>query len=136
MAPIFQQRADVQAQILRRQTGRLEQLGNTFSAAFRVVFKDHLERMARLGERGLKLFRQAGDNGRVFLHAHMLQRAFQMQEADETPVIGHQYAVIHGFKAAVTVNRPGKGLGKCADAAIHAVDKYIEHQESLFNTTC
>lgn len=92
--------------------------------------------MARLGKRGLELFRQAGDNGRVFFHAHMLQRAFQVQEADETPVIGHQYAVIDSFKAAVSVNRPGKGLGKRADAAIHAVDKYIKRQESLLSTTC
>ena len=89
MAPILQQRADVQAEVVRRQTGGLEQFGNPFPAAFRVIFKDHLKRMARLGKRGLQFFRQAGDDGRVFFHPHMLQRTFQMQETDEAPVIGH-----------------------------------------------
>ena len=136
MAPILQQRADAQAEVLRRQTGGLEQFGNPFPAAFRVIFKDHLKRVTRLGERGLELFRQAGDDGHVFFHPHMLQRTFQMQETDEAPVIGHQYAVIHGFKTAVAVNRPGERFRESADAAIHAVDKYIKHYASLLSTTC
>ena len=92
--------------------------------------------MARLGKRGLQLFRQAGDDGRVFLLAHMLQGAFQMQEADEAPVIGHQNAIVHGFQPAIAVNRGGKRFGQGADAAIHAVDQFIKHQESLLSTTC
>ena len=136
MAPILQQRADMQAEVVRRQTGRLEQFGNAFPAAFRVIFKDYLKRMARLGERGLELFRQAGDDGRVFIHPYMLQRTFQMKKADEASVIGHEYAVIHGFKTTVTVNRPGECFRESADAAIHAVDKYIKHYASLLSTTC
>ena len=136
MAPILQQRADMQAEVVRRQTGRLEQFGNAFPAAFRVIFKDHLKGVSRFGKRGLELFRQAGDDGRVFFHPHMLQRTFQMKKADEAPVIGHQYAIVHGFQPAIAVNRPGKGLGKRTDAAIHAVDKYIKHYASLLSTTC
>ena len=136
MAPILQQRADMQAEVMRRQARRLKKLGNSFSAAFRVIFKDHLKGMARFGKRGLELFRQAGDDGRVFLHPHMLQRTFQMQETDKAPVIGHQYAVIHGFQPAIAVNRPGECFRESADAAIHAVDKYIKHYASLLSTTC
>ena len=126
----------MQAEVFGRQARRLKKLGNAFPAAFRVIFKDHLKRVPRLGERGLQFFRQAGDDGRVFLLAHMLQGTFQMQEADEAPVIGHQNAVIYGFKAAVTVNRGGKRFRQGADAAIHAVDQFIKHQESLLSTTC
>ena len=136
MAPILQKRTDVQAEIVRRQTGRLEQFGNPFPAVFRVIFKERLDRMARLGKRGLELFRQAGDDGRIFFHAHMLQRTFQMKKADEAPVIGHQYAVIHRFQSAIAVNRPGERFRESADTAIHTVDKSIEHQESLLSTTC
>ena len=136
MAPILQQRADMQAEVVRRQTRRLEQFGNPLPAAFRVIFKDHLKRMARFGERGLQLFRQAGDDGCVFLHAHMFQRTFQMQETDEAPVIGHQDAIVHGFQPAIAVNRPGERFRESADAAIHAVDKYIKHYASLLSTTC
>ena len=136
MAPILQQRADVQAEVVRRQTRRLEQFGNAFPAAFRVIFKDHLKGVPRFGKRGLELFRQAGDDGRVFFHPHMLQRTFQMKKADEASVIGHQYAVIHGFQPAIAVNRPGECFRESADAAIHAVDKYIKHYASLLSTTC
>ena len=136
MAPILQQRADMQAEVVRRQARRLKKLGNSFSAAFRVIFKDHLKGVPRFGKRGLELFRQAGDDGRVFFHPHMLQRAFQMKKADEASVIGHEYAVIHGFKTTVTVNRPGERFRESADAAIHAVDKYIKHYASLLSTTC
>ena len=136
MAPILQQRADMQAEVVCRQARRLKKLGNSFSAAFRVIFKDHLKGVPRFGKRGLELFRQAGDDGRVFFHPHMLQRAFQMKKADEASVIGHEYAVIHGFKTTVTVNRPGERFRESADAAIHAVDKYIKHYASLLSTTC
>ena len=136
MAPILQQRADMQAEVVRRQARRLEQFGNPFPAAFRVIFKDHLKGMARFGKRGLELFRQAGDDGRVFFHPHMLQRTFQMKKADEAPVIGHQYAIVHGFQPAIAVNRPGECFRESADAAIHAVDKYIKHYASLLSTTC
>ena len=44
---------------LSRGTRRLEQFGNPFPAVFRVIFKERLDRMARLGKRGLELFRQA-----------------------------------------------------------------------------
>ena len=66
----------------------------------------------------------------------MFQRTFQMQETDKAPVIGYQNAVIDSFKAAVTVNRPGERFRERADAAIHAVDKYIKHYASLLSTTC
>ena len=59
-----------------------------------------------------------------------------MKKADEASVIGHEYAVIHGFQPAIAVNRRGEGFGQGADAAIHAVDKHIKHQESLLSTTC
>ena len=59
-----------------------------------------------------------------------------MKKADEASVIGHEYAVIHGFKTTVTVNRPGERFRESADAAIHAVDKYIKHYASLLSTTC
>ncbi len=84
----------------------------------------------------MQFFRQAGDDGRIFLFAHMFQRTFQMQEADEASVIGHQHAVIHGFQPAIAVNRRGKRFGQGADAAIHAIDEQIEHHDSLFRTTC
>ena len=126
----------MQAEVVRRQARRLEQFGNPFPAAFRVIFKDHLKGVPRFGKRGLELFRQAGDDGRVFFHPHMLQRTFQMKKADEAPVIGHQYAIVHGFQPAIAVNRPGERFRESADAAIHAVDKYIKHHASLLSTTC
>ena len=59
-----------------------------------------------------------------------------MQETDEAPVIGHQDAIVHGFQPAIAVNRPGERFRESADAAIHAVDKYIKHYASLLSTTC
>ena len=59
-----------------------------------------------------------------------MQHSFQLLAA-----IGHQYAVIHGFQPAIAVNRGGKRFGQGADAAIHAVDQSIKHQESLLSTT-
>ncbi len=50
IAPILQQGADVQAEVFGRQTRRLKQFGNAFPAAFRVIFKDHLKRVTRLGK--------------------------------------------------------------------------------------
>ena len=68
MAPIFQQRADMQAEGCVPSGATAQELGNSFSAAFRVIFKDHLKGVPRFGKRGLELFRQAGDDGRVFFH--------------------------------------------------------------------
>ncbi len=50
IAPILQQGANVQAEVFGRQTRRLKQFGNAFPAAFRVIFKDHLKRVTRLGK--------------------------------------------------------------------------------------
>ena len=135
-SPVIQQRADMKAQILCRQPGRTQKFGNSGSAAFRVVLKNDLKQVPRLGKGRLEFFRQTGNNAPVFFYAHMLQGTLKTQKTHETSVVRHQNVVINRFQSAVTVHRSGEDFRDGAYAAVYAIDKFIQHQDSLFRTTC
>ena len=126
----------MKAKILCRQPGRTQKFGNSGSAAFRVVLKDDLKQVPRLGKGRLEFFRQTGNNAPVFFYAHMLQGTLKTQKAYETSVVRHQNVVINRFQSAVTVHRSGEDFRDGAYAAVYAIDKFIQHQDSLFRTTC
>ena len=125
--PVVKQRPDMQAEIFRRQIGRREKLPDAFPACLRIVFKDALHVMAGLGEDGLELLRQGGDDGLIFRHPDVLQGTLKPQDADQTAVVGHKRVPVHGFQTAVASGGTAQQLGKDLDAAIKPFNKSFKH---------